>query len=93
VSVSEDAVLQLTALLCTFSLQARRFVPPQLPLVQLCGCAAPPGCSVASGSEDSPRVWHRYTLGGLYLARYDDSPVGAFDEVGLEAFCAAPPPA
>lgn len=21
-----------------------------------------------------------YTLGGLYLARYDDSPVGAFDE-------------
>lgn len=24
---------------------------------------------------------NRYTLGGLYLARYDDSPAGAFDEV------------
>ena len=23
----------------------------------------------------------RYTLGGFYLARYSDSPVGAFDEV------------
>jgi hypothetical protein len=29
-------------------------------------------------------VWtavRRWTLGGLYLARYDDSPVGPFDEV------------
>jgi hypothetical protein len=25
---------------------------------------------------------YRYTLGGFYLARYDDSPVGAFEEVG-----------
>lgn len=25
----------------------------------------------------------RYTLGGFYLARYDDSPAGEFDEVGL----------
>ena len=25
-----------------------------------------------------------YTLGGFYLARYEDSPVGAFDEVGNE---------
>lgn len=24
----------------------------------------------------------RYTLGGVYLARYDDSPAGAFEEVG-----------
>lgn len=23
----------------------------------------------------------RYTLGGFYLARYDDSPAGAFDEL------------
>jgi hypothetical protein len=23
----------------------------------------------------------RWTLGGVYLARYEDSPVGAFDEV------------
>ncbi len=27
------------------------------------------------------RIEFRYTLGGLYLARYTDSPVGAFDEV------------
>ena len=26
-------------------------------------------------------VLDRYTLGGFYLARYDDSPVGPFDEV------------
>ena len=26
-------------------------------------------------------VWRRYTLGGVFLARYSDSPVGAFDEV------------
>ena len=25
----------------------------------------------------------RYTLGGFYLARYDDSPVGAFEEVRM----------
>lgn len=24
---------------------------------------------------------YRWTLGGVYLARYDDSPVGSFDEV------------
>ena len=24
----------------------------------------------------------RYTLGGFYLARYDDSPAGSFNEVG-----------
>lgn len=28
-----------------------------------------------------PTPPHSYTLGGFYLARYDDSPVGAFDEV------------
>ncbi len=26
-------------------------------------------------------LFNRYTLGGFYLARYADSPVGAFDEV------------
>lgn len=26
----------------------------------------------------------RYTIGGIYLARYTDSPVGPFDEVRLE---------
>ncbi len=26
----------------------------------------------------------RYTLGGFYLARYSDSPVGAFDEVDYQ---------
>jgi len=41
------------------SSEARRFIPPELPLVELCG----------------------YTLGGLYLARYDSSPAGAFDEL------------
>ena len=25
-----------------------------------------------------------YTLGGVYLARYDASPAGAFDEVGAQ---------
>ena len=82
----------MTAMHCTYAPQARRFVPPQLPLVQLCGCAAPPDCSAASRHAHSRRGWLRYTLGGLYLARYDDSPVGAFDEVGLGAFCAAYPP-
>ena len=28
----------------------------------------------------------RYTLGGFYLARYSDSPVGAFDEVTPNAW-------
>ena len=28
-------------------------------------------------------IAYRYTLGGFYLARYSDSPVGAFEEVGL----------
>jgi hypothetical protein len=28
-----------------------------------------------------PSALCRYTLGGFYLARYSDSPVGAFDEV------------
>jgi len=26
-------------------------------------------------------IIYRYTLGGFFLASYDDSPVGAFDEV------------
>lgn len=29
---------------------------------------------------------YRYTLGGFYLARYSDSPVGAFDEVSTPEF-------
>ena len=29
----------------------------------------------------SPAHPHSYTLGGLYLARYEDSPVGAFEEL------------
>lgn len=40
-------------------LQAKKFVPPELSLVNLFG----------------------YTLGGFYLARYSDSPVGPFDEL------------
>ena len=28
-------------------------------------------------------IAYRYTLGGFYLARYSDSPAGAFEEVGL----------
>ena len=31
-------------------------------------------------------IAYRYTLGGFYLARYSDSPVGAFEEVGLLYF-------
>ncbi|PRW61256.1 NEOXANTHIN-DEFICIENT 1-like isoform X1 [Chlorella sorokiniana] len=38
--------------------EARKYVPPELPLVSFFG----------------------WTLGGFYLARYSDSPVGAFDE-------------
>jgi hypothetical protein len=30
----------------------------------------------------SRRLPRSYTLGGVYLARYDASPAGAFDEVG-----------
>ena len=33
-------------------------------------------------------IAYRYTLGGFYLARYSDSPVGAFEEVGLLYFTA-----
>ena len=43
-------------------MQARKFVPQDLPLVELFG----------------------YTLGGLYLARYEDSPAGKFDEVRVD---------
>ena len=32
-------------------------------------------------------IMDRYTLGGFYLARYEDSPVGAFDEVGGIHYC------
>eukprot|EP00879_Flechtneria_rotunda_P014051 GHRR01014679.1.p1 GENE.GHRR01014679.1~~GHRR01014679.1.p1 ORF type:complete len:322 (+),score=113.59 GHRR01014679.1:150-1115(+) len=38
--------------------EARRYIPPELTLVEMFG----------------------YTLGGVYLARYDDSPAGRFDE-------------
>lgn len=34
-----------------------------------------------SMSVHQQRASFRYTLGGFYLARYSDSPVGAFDEV------------
>ncbi|KAL4515539.1 hypothetical protein Ndes2437B_g06973 [Nannochloris sp. 'desiccata'] len=39
--------------------EARKFVPPELPLVNFFG----------------------WTLGGFYLARYTDSPVGSFEEL------------
>ena len=35
-----------------------------------------------SHAHYGPFLLSRYTLGGLYLARYDDSPAGKFDEVG-----------
>ena len=59
--------------------EARRFVPKELPLVELFGCVAASPCKRRSGtrSDDAARS---YTLGGLYLARYDSSPAGAFDE-------------
>jgi len=30
---------------------------------------------------------YRYTLGGFFLANYDDSPAGVFDEVDLLNWC------
>ena len=36
-------------------------------------------CMCLDCPEDTPNC--RYTLGGFYLARYSDSPVGKFDEV------------
>ena len=75
--------------------QARRYVPPELRLVELCGCVPPRHASAAWLSRCAARALTRarlpspaappsrsYTLGGVYLARYDDSPAGAFDEVG-----------
>jgi len=64
---------------------ARRFIPADLRLVELFGCAltpvsaapAPPAVHAAA----APPGARRYTLGGVFLARYSDSPVGAFDEV------------
>ncbi len=35
---------------------------------------------------------HRYTLGGFYLARYDDSPAGVFDELVVMAGLVWNPP-
>jgi hypothetical protein len=49
---------------------ARRFIPPELKLVQAFG----------------------YTLGGLYLAHYDSSPAGIFDEMVVLAGIVWNPP-
>ncbi len=64
---------------------ARRFIPADLRLVELFGCAPTPASAApappaerAAAASLGPR---RYTLGGVFLARYSDSPVGAFDEV------------
>lgn len=61
--------------------------------MELFGCARGAGRTPRAqrqASDDRHKPWRltfflsalrRYTLGGMYLARYDDSPVGAFDEV------------
>ena len=75
--------------------QARRYVPAELRLVELFGCAPHRGAHqrrVGLGSAPhalticfAPLLRRcSYTLGGLYLARYDASPAGAFDEVGAQ---------
>ena len=39
--------------------------------------------------DSLPVCARSYTLGGLYLARYTDSPAGAFDEVSLSCYARA----
>eukprot|EP00803_Ostreobium_quekettii_P001223 evm.model.scf_295.6 EVM.evm.TU.scf_295.6 scf_295:59124-62852(-) len=51
--------MALMALIRNALVNARKYVPPNVKLVELFG----------------------YTLGGFYLARYTDSPAGAFDEL------------
>lgn len=75
-------------------LQARKHIPPELKLVEAFGWARRARCCCCFmlaalvhwaplDAAHATVLLHapRYTLGGVYLARYDDSPAGSFDEV------------
>jgi hypothetical protein len=78
-------------------LQARKYIPDSLKIVNFLGCAIlllyqvvdvfMGGCMLLLTVFTRLSLSCRYTLGGFYLARYTDSPVGAFDEVGAAAVC------
>ena len=57
-------------------------------------CLSSPSCLLTIEVllvAEPPVFCHRYTMGGFYLARYSDSPVGQFDEASrrmhADAYC------